>query len=111
MSKSEPVFDKLVDYILFAKQHKALSAMALYFEQIVNGLVYELYFENALRKAGISLLPNLLDTILPSLPAEGEVKAIEEVYQELYDKQHPVRIGLFKLDTVPEVRLIEGRDK
>jgi hypothetical protein len=74
--------------------------------------VYELYFEDALAKQGIRFMSLLNEDNLPELEEEkSELTTLESVYATLHDKQHPVRIGLFKLDTVREVRIIEGKDK
>ena len=92
---------------------EGLSSMALFFQQLVNGIVYELYFEKELRAAGLKLLPLLTQDVIPKLP-DNEIEQsamIERVYRTLHDPSHPVRIGLFKLDTVREVRIIEGKDK
>ena len=87
--------------------------MALFFQQLVNGLVYELYFEKELRAAGIEFLPLLTREVIVPLPDEKleQPEVIERVYRTLHDSSHPVRVGLFKLDTVWEVRIIEGKDK
>ena len=109
---TEWVFDRLADYILRAKTEDAAPAAGLFFQQLVNGLVYELYFAEALGKQGIRFMPLLTEDVLPEL-AEGEagLATLQKVYATLHDKRHPVRIGLFKLDTVREVRVIEGKDK
>jgi hypothetical protein len=109
---TEWVFDRLADYILRAKTDDAAPAAGLFFQQLVNGLVYELYFAEALGKQGIRFMPLLTEDVLPEL-AEGEagLATLQKVYATLHDKRHPVRIGLFKLDTVREVRVIEGKDK
>jgi adenine-specific DNA-methyltransferase len=109
--EQEWLFERLADYIIFAKKAEGLGAMALFFQQLVNGLVYELYFEAELRKAGITLLPLLTEEVVPALVAGAEAATIETVYKTLHDPSHPVRVGLFKLDTVKEVRIIEGKDK
>jgi hypothetical protein len=109
---TEWVFERLADYIIRAKRSKEHKMAGLFFQQLVNGLVYELYFGSAFEKAGIQLLTLLNDDNLPELP-EGEVglKNLVQVFEHLHDKQHSIRIGLFKLDTVREVRIIEGKEK
>jgi type I restriction-modification system DNA methylase subunit len=107
--EQEWLFERLADYIITAKNTEGLGAAALFFQQLVNGLVYELYFEGELRKAGIILLPLLTEGVVPELPESGEAAVIESVYKTLHDPSHPVRVGLFKLDTVREVRIIEGK--
>lgn len=100
-------FIQIVDYILQLKNQGAgeSALMAKYFEEIVDGLVYELYFEEELHVADI-----YFHKYLQELPAIHD-NNIATVFGELYSPQHPVRIGLFKLDTVEEVAIIEGKKK
>ena len=110
--EQEWLFDRVAEYIITAKKTDDLGAATLLFQQLVDGLIYELYFENELRAAGIKLLPLLTRDVIPALP-EGEaerVKTIERVYRTLHDPMHPIRVSLFKLNTVQEVRIIEGKD-
>ena len=113
IASDEWLFDRLTSYIITAKKVKELSSMALFFQQLVNGLVYQLYFEKELRLAGIEFLPLLTREVIPPLPDEKikHPEVIERVYRILHDSSHPVRVGLFKLDTVREVRIIEDKDK
>jgi hypothetical protein len=109
---TEWVFERLADYIVRAKKSEDHKMAGLFFQYLVNGLVYELYFGSAFKKVGIQLLTLLNDDNLPELP-EGEagLKKLVKTYGHLHDKQHSIRIGLFKLDTVREVRIIEGKEK
>ena len=58
---------------------------------------------------------------LNNLPAESSAQAgdwsdeqklatIEKVYRELSNPAHPASIAMKKMQTVPEVRIIEGRE-
>lgn len=105
--EAQQPFIQLVDYILQLKKQGLGEAalMAKYFEEIVDGLVYELYFEEELHRADIYFHKHLQD--LPTINDNN----IATVFGELYSPQHPVRAGLFKLDTVEEVAIIEGKKK
>jgi hypothetical protein len=109
---TEWIFERLADCIIKAKRSEDHKMAGLFFQYLVNGLVYELYFGSAFKKAGIQLLTLLNDDNLPELP-EGKagLKKLVQVFEHLHDKQHSIRIGLFKLDTVREVRIIEGKEK
>jgi len=43
--------------------------------------------------------------------AARDLQAIQGLYATLFDPQHEVRKLLFYLDSIPEVRIIEGKDK
>jgi hypothetical protein len=113
------IFENLVDYVLFLKEKTDLSTDALipvYFEQIINGMVYELYFPELLKKHNREIIKHL--GALPS-PNQGEgrdgevetdqkkMKIITEVFNHLNAKDHPVKINLEKMKEIPEIRIIE----
>lgn len=100
-------FIRLVEYILLLKKEdiKAQSTETIikYFEDIIDGLVYELYFEEELHRAGIYFHKYLL--ALPDISDDS--LSIADIFFELYSPNHPVRASLFKLDTVEEVAIIK----
>lgn len=42
---------------------------------------------------------------------KGDEQTIVNVYNELNNSKHPVTIAMMKMDTVEEVRIIEGKSK
>lgn len=106
-------FELLVDCILFCKSQKGMESECSFFERVIDVLVYELYFANSLKIAGIEITPHLTD--LPALQDnwtnKKKLAAIDKLHRELSDPAHPISIAMFKLETVPEVRIIEGLDK
>ncbi len=112
---------RLVDYIIYLKQHpftdgKNLShardyLMVKYFEQIIDGLIYELYLTDELHSAGKYFSKPLLDEKLPSIEdiADDEMPALRGIFERLFDKKHPVRRNLFFLDSLEIIRIIEGK--
>jgi hypothetical protein len=41
---------------------------------------------------------------------ERTLKIIEKIHKELSDPKHPVNVAMFKMDTVEEIRIIEGKN-
>ncbi len=99
--------------------------MVAYWERVLNGLVYELYFPEELHAAGLRLfdlvasarLPSVEQTIL-SVQAEGKTKedtdrivcaTLRQKFEELHDGAHPVRFALDKLQALDTIRIIEGK--
>ena len=86
--------------------------MLAYWEQVLNGLVYELYFPEEINEAGLYLF-NIMETIqLPdvnALPESDRLPRLRQKFEELYDGTHPLRIALNKLQTLDTVRTIEGK--
>jgi hypothetical protein len=98
----------------FASHPETLSArdplMLAYWEQVLNGLVYELYFPEEVHGAGLRLF-GLLDHVdLPDLRSvrADQIRRIRQIFESLYEGTHPLRIALDKLQTLDTVRIIEG---
>ena len=89
------------------------SAHAARLEQLINGLIYELYFPEPLQSAGINLMELAAKEGLVALGAmEGAALAerVNELAEHIFSSQHPIRGLLFDLQGIPVVRLIEGRE-
>jgi hypothetical protein len=82
-------------------------------------MVYELYFPDEIKAADCEILKHLtntstsLSTSLPELQdtwsEEKKLATIEKVYKELSNPAHPVSIAMFKMETIEEIRIIEGK--
>ena len=114
---TEQLITKLVDYIFFLST-QTLSGpknggLVLFLEQLIDALVYELYLPDELHVAGQFPLRVLEAVAFPELSgrAEQDLQALRCLHTTLSDPQHEVRKLLFYLDSIPEVRLIEGKDK
>lgn len=104
-----------IDYILFLKSQTLNTVedqlMPNYFEQIIDGIVYELYFKDQVQKYNREIIKHLGD-IIPfqsKMTDEDKMKIIRGVFKRLDDKNHAVRTNLFYMDSIPEISIIEGR--
>jgi type I restriction-modification system DNA methylase subunit len=85
---------------------------AAYFEQWINALIYELFFPQVLNAAGLYFFRLSLAAELKSL---AQIKTGTEAtyllakFDELYSSSHPLRQSLFALDSIEQVRIIEGK--
>lgn len=119
-SEQQP-FIKLVDYILFIKKQPFYTStdldfaeerlMSNFFENLIDALVYELYFPEELHEAQKKFMSLVIQENFPDLDAiEGDkVGALKQIVRRLTDKNHPLYNNLFFLDSVPVVRIIEGK--
>lgn len=111
----------LVDDIVFARRHFADHPgsegtrdplMLAYWERVLNGLAYELYFPEEVHGAALHLF-DLVDQAelcdVSAAPEPSRLKALRTKFEELYDGTHPLRIALDKLQTLDTVRIIEGK--
>ena len=96
------IFIKIVDYIILTKNYD--SNISSFFERLLDAMVYELYFPEELKAAKCDVLKYLED-----LPDISDLNQIRAVYEQLSDSSHPVSVALFKMDSVEEIRIIEGK--
>jgi adenine-specific DNA-methyltransferase len=102
----------LNDLVSEADRNTRDPLMLAYCEQILNGLVYELYFPEEVRSAGLRLFELVEQAALPALDAipEGERLAhLRRLFEILHGGAHPLKIALQKLQTLDTVRVIEGK--
>lgn len=85
--------------------------MLEYFEQIIDGLVYELYLPEDLNAYDFAFANILQNENLPALDdiQGNELEALRAIFQHLYAQDNPIRRNLFLLDTIPVIRMIEGK--
>jgi adenine-specific DNA-methyltransferase len=89
-------------------------AMASFFEQVINALVFELFFADELYSSECHFFDLVHDAKLPllnSLPSQksARIQALFDLFQKLQAPGHPLRISLDKLQTLDLVRTIEEK--
>ena len=86
--------------------------MLAYWERVLNGLVYELYFPEELHGVGLRLFDLVAHAHLPditTIPEPKRLPRLRTLFETLHDGAHPLRIALDKLQTLDTVRIIEGK--
>ena len=108
-------FQSLADFILFLRSkplmNESYQLMPIYFEQIIDGMVYELYFPELLKKHNREIIKHLgeLPEFTDGMSDEQKMKICKTVFDRLNDKEHPVKINLGKMkEEIKEIRIIEG---
>ncbi len=101
------LLELLVDYVQATKE-KNQKLQTAYFEQMIDALVYELYFPEEIKAAGKEILHHLgaLKPIIETMTDAEKLSIIQSEFDRLYDPNHPVRNNLETLDSVEEVRII-----
>jgi hypothetical protein len=98
----------IVDYILLLKNTNSDTS---FLERLIDSMVYELYLPASIQSAGCEVLKHLGN--LPELREEWDdgkkLQVIDKVYKELSDPGHPVSTAILKMDTIEEIRIIEGK--
>ncbi len=112
--KNTKTFEILVDYIIFLKSSSLTEGWqtksdGVLFEQIIDGMVYELYFEEEIKKAGCEIIKHLqnLPEISEDMSNEEKREITNNVFAKLYDKNHPVRKNLYFMNSIKTVKIIK----
>ena len=85
--------------------------MAAYFEQWLNGLVYELFFPAELHTRNLHLFDEtakLNPPALEQLSNAQKLTRLNELFEKAYDIKAPLRAMLFDLRSLETIRIIEG---
>lgn len=100
-------FEALVDYILLAyttkksiNEHVSNNHVIQLFEEVIDALVYELYFDEDFKKAGIEFM-RYAQRDFKSIEGKDEkesIAIIEKAYQTLREKDNEIRNNLKLMD-------------
>ena len=106
--ESQKPFEYLVDYVMLAKA-KDLKLQAAFFEQLIDGMTFELYFTKEIKTVGKEILKHLEDLkpIKDHMTEEEKLTVIQSQFDRLYDPYHPVRNNLETLDGIKEIRIVK----
>ena len=98
--------ENLVRYCMELKKDAALQSA--YFEQLIDGLAYQLYFPKDINAAGKEILQHIgdLPPISDDMSSQEKLAVIQGEFDRLYDPSHPVRNNVETLDSVSVVRTI-----
>lgn len=108
-------FEILAEYLMFlnantSKDNLNSKIKISYFEQIIDGIVYETYFPNLLRSYKRDVLQYLNDLMpISNFPTEQNTLAIiDEMFNKFDNKDHPIKNNLFFMRNIEEIAIIEG---
>jgi hypothetical protein len=102
-------FAKILDYLVALKKEKLENDtdkfILIYIEQIANALVFEWYFEDEFKEAGLSISKYIL--MLPDLDhTESIILQLRKIYITLNRENHPIRQAVFSMLSIPQIELI-----
>ncbi len=102
-------FEILVDCILFAKENE-METEASTFESVIDGMVYDLYFEEEMKKANCYITDRIAEVVKPFKPDDTD-EFKKEYVKKLYKfcrNDKTVFRGLTYRHTVRVVKIING---
>lgn len=102
-------YAKMVDYLVALKKESSQEPsdqyMLIYFEQIVNGMIFELYFKEEFERRKLSIAKYISE--LPELSEnEKPVQQLRKIYVSINRDKHPVKEALFNMLAIPQIELI-----
>ena len=112
---------KIVEYLIYLQNQPTTSGkdlahandfvMLKYFEQIINGLVYEFYIPDVLQGGNRDIFKHLMAEQLPELNKirEDKMPLLRSLFERLNHREHPVRVNLFFQDSLRPIRVIEDK--
>ena len=107
MAQERKSIEHLVDGIqILNQENKKLESV--FFEQLIDGLVYELYFPDEIKATGKEILLHIgkLEPLTGEMDDEEKLAVIQREFDRLYDPRHPVRNHIDTLDSIEVVRTI-----
>lgn len=98
----------LVKFIVELNMSNKFHDLMCLFDQLVDAIVFELYFPEQIKCTGKDVLRHLIDIkpITKEMTEEEKLAIIQSEYDRLSHPSHPVRIAIDTLDEVEEVRII-----
>lgn len=114
--EQQKLVEKIVDYILYLKALPSAKVsdgprhalMVSYFEQLIDAIVYELYFPEVFEvKHSMSKLIDNKDLRPLAQIKNDKLQALKDYFEILYKPENPVRESLYFLNTLEAVRVIE----
>ena len=106
-------FAKVVDYLVELKKENSQEPtdqfMFIYFEQIANALVYELYFKEAFAKEGLEVASYVAQ--LPEIAKQSKepvILQIRKAYIKAHEQGSPIRNAVEGITTIPQINLINN---
>lgn len=107
-------FSKYLIHLLEnSKDDVTYQLMPTYFEQIIDGMVYELYFPELIKKHKREIIQHLgeLPEFTDKMSDEQKMNICKTVFNRLNDREHQVRVNLFYMSSIPEIAIIEGKNE
>lgn len=100
----------ILHYLIYLQISSQSNSMYYkYFDEILNAVTFELYFQEEVISANKEIIKHLVNiqSIDSSMSNEEKFAIIQTEFNRLYDPNHPVRNNIETLDSVEEVRIIK----
>lgn len=104
-------YSKLVDYLVALKKENSNEStdklMFIYFEQIANAMIFELYFKEEFENAKLTVAKHIAE--LPVLNSnERTIVQLRKIYVALNKDESPVKQAVSNMLSIPQINLINN---
>jgi adenine-specific DNA-methyltransferase len=107
--EQEIPFSKMVDYLVSLKKQNPQEItdqlMFIYFEQIANALIFELYFKEEFTSRNLHI-SNYISKLPDLQRDEKELHQLRKIYVLINQDNHPVKQSIFSMLAIPQIELI-----
>lgn len=101
------LFANIIDYIVCSQQN--INAI-LFFERILDAMVYEINFKNKFLESNIQIIKYVSEfPILENIQIEYKKESVNKLYDTLSNPEHPLGGHLLSLLNIPEIIEVESR--
>jgi adenine-specific DNA-methyltransferase len=114
--------EQIANYVLYLHEQPSVKLpdskwprdplAAQYFERWIDALVYQLFFSQELMTAALDFFRLHKEATLPeleSIPGPKRMPELRAIYEKLSHPDHALRGALLTLDSLPFVKMMEGR--
>lgn len=102
-------FAKMVDFLSELRKENSSETtdqfMFLYFEQIANALVFELYFNEEFNSRNLKIA-KYIETLPDLNDIEKPINQLRNIYVSINQQNHPLKQALFTMLSIPQIELI-----
>lgn len=102
--KQQQMIERVADYVI---RNQNEGSVVAYFERLLNGMVYELFFPDDLHAQKLRFFDLLAEANVPRKSGKSEWAAFHE---QIANVNHPIYAALFALNGLEVVRIIEDRE-
>ena len=102
--QQQQLIERVADYVI---RHQSETTAAAYFERLLNGMVYELFFPDDLHAQKLRFFDLLAEAGMPQKSEKAEWAAFHE---KIANVSHQIYAALFALNGLEVVRIIEDRE-
>jgi adenine-specific DNA-methyltransferase len=109
----EKPFALILDYLVALKKENSQEPsdqfMSIYFEQIANALVYELYFKEAFAKESLEVANYVAELpVIDKKSNEPVILQIRKAYIKAHEQGSPIRNAVEGVTNIPQINLINN---